>query len=74
MSLLLDGIGAMIKKVTQWIPGQTESLRNERERLINERSQILSKGQYNTDDNHHVAIINLRLSTIETKLSNKASD
>lgn len=40
MSLFLDGIGAVIKKVTEWVPSKKESNQNKIERLIDENAKL----------------------------------
>lgn len=40
MSLFLDGIGAFVKKVVEYIPGRKESKENQIERLTNENVNL----------------------------------
>ena len=40
MSAFLDGIGAIVSKVTQWIPSKKESKQNEITRLLNENAKL----------------------------------
>lgn len=68
-----DGIGAIASKITQWIPGRFESLRNEKERLLNER-EILTSKQYSASGSRRVIAIDTRLQQINATLSNAAKD
>lgn len=43
MSAFLDGIGAVVGKIANWIPGRRESYQNEIERLKNENAKLASE-------------------------------
>lgn len=43
MSLFLDGIGAVAKKLMDYIPGRKESKENQIERLLDENSKLAHK-------------------------------
>lgn len=68
-----DGIGAVIGKVTQWIPGKIEALKNEKERLLNER-EILTSKTFSASGSRRVIAIDTRLQQINTILQNNARD
>lgn len=73
MSLFLDGIGAVLQKVTQWIPGKIEKLKNEKERLLNERERLLDS-YANPNSVNRVIAIDKRLQQINAAINTKASD
>lgn len=73
MSLFLDGIGAIVKKATEWIPGRIEKLKNEKERLLNERQILMSK-EFSASASRRVLVIDERLRQINAILNAKASD
>jgi hypothetical protein len=73
MSAFLDGIGAVVKKVTEFIPGRIEKLKNEKQRLLNERELLMSK-EFSASGSRRVVAIDSRLCEINAILSNKASD
>lgn len=73
MSAFLDGIGSLIGKATQWIPGRIEALKNERERLLNER-KILTSKEFSASDSRRIIAINDRLRQIDQVLINSAKD
>ncbi len=73
MSLFLEGIGAVVKKVVQFIPGKVEGLKNEKERLLREREILLSK-EFSATASRRIAVIDQRVSAINGLLENKATD
>lgn len=73
MSAFLDGIGSLIGKVTQWIPGRIEALKNERERLINEK-KFLESREFSASGSRRIIAINDRLRQIDQVLINSAKD
>lgn len=73
MSAFLDGIGSLIGKVTQWIPGRIEALKNERERLLNER-KILTSKEFSASASRRIIAIDDRLRQIDQVLINSAKD
>lgn len=73
MNALLEGIGKVIGKITQFIPGRIEGLKNEKVRLLQERSDIQSK-DFSASASNRIVAIDKRLREIESIISNKASD
>lgn len=73
MSAFLDGLGAIFSKVTQYIPGRIEGLKNERERLLNER-KILTSKIYSASGSRRVVELDKRLLQIDNILRNVAKD
>jgi hypothetical protein len=68
-----DGIGTLLGKVSTFIPGRVEQMKNEKERLINERKNLLD-GPPSVKSVERLIVINKRLSEINSILGNKASD
>ena len=68
-----EGIGTLIGKVSTFIPGRVEQIKNEKERLLNERSQILNKPA-DAKSADRLLAIGVRISQINATLGNKASD
>jgi len=71
MSLLLDGIGAVIKKVTEWVPSKSESLRKRRKEFKDEIDKIMRQPM-STRDNARLHDIAYKLSKVEEELANIA--
>lgn len=75
MAGIWDGIGAVIGKVTQWVPGRVEALKNEKEKLLNERQKLIHQPEgFSIARGNRVIAIDERLSKINAALSNKAGD
>lgn len=70
---LAGGIGELIGKVSTYIPGQVERLRNERDTLIKERNHLLA-GVCDVKASKRMDWISNRLDTINRLLGNKAKD
>ena len=68
-----DGIGTLIGKVSTFIPGRVEQMKNEKQRLLDERSKILD-GIPTPVGIVRVSAIGLRIAQINSILNNKASD
>lgn len=66
-------IGAIVNKVTQFIPGRIEKIKNERERLLNER-KILTSKEFSASGSRRVIAIDARVLEIDAILRNKAVD
>lgn len=70
---LWDGIGAVVGKITQWIPGRIESLKNEKNRLQREYDGLTIM-PYTKDRSRRIDFITNRLRDINSKLENSASN
>jgi hypothetical protein len=73
MSAFLDGIGAVLGKITQYIPGRIEKLKNERERLFNERNMLTSK-EFSASAARRIVAIDARMLEINNILANNSKD
>jgi len=73
MNDLWNGIGSLIGKLTTYIPGRIERLKNEQEKLRDERKKIMDRPASATSINR-VCWIDARLSSINTTLANSAKD
>ena len=70
---IISGVLAILGKISTYIPGRIEKLKNERESLTIERNKLL-KGKFNEDKATRVKWIDSRIDAINQLLSNKASD
>lgn len=68
-----EGIGTLIGKLSAYIPGRIEKLKNEREKLLNERATLLD-GKPDLKSINRVVDINLRLCKVNQALGNAAKD
>ena len=73
MSAFLDGIGKVVGKIVDYIPGRTEGLKNKKERLLNER-KILTSKEFSASGSRRVIAIDAELRIIEKQLENSARD
>ena len=73
MAGLFGGIGAVIEKITQWIPGRVEALKNEKARLLNERKALL-KQPVSARNSDRIIRIDVRLQQINEAIGNHASN
>lgn len=48
MSGLLDGIGKVLGKVTEWVPGRRESLNNTIDKIKQEMADVQNKKPFDT--------------------------
>jgi hypothetical protein len=68
-----DGIGTLIGKVSTFIPGRVEQMKNEKARLLDERKTLLDISP-SVKSIERIGVINKRVSEINTILGNKAAD
>lgn len=68
-----DGIGTLIGKITTFVPGRVEQMKNEKQRLLDERKKIMDKPATDVGS-VRVSVIDARVSQINSILGNKASD
>lgn len=68
-----EGIGTLIGKVSTFIPGRVEQIKNEKTRLLDERKKIMDKPP-TAGTSERVGIIDNRVSQINSILGNKAND
>jgi len=73
MSGFLDGIGAVLSKVTNHFQGRIERLKNERERLLNERKKLMD-GVPTSKSVNRIYAIDDRLQAIRAIITNTAKD
>jgi hypothetical protein len=68
-----EGIGTLLGKLSTFIPGRIEKLKNEKARLINERNFLMSK-EFSASATRRVIAIDERLCQISSILENAAKD
>jgi hypothetical protein len=68
-----EGIGTAIGKISTFIPGRVEKLKNEKARLLDERSKVLASAP-TVVSIKRVSSIDSRLCEINSILGNKAAD
>jgi len=68
-----DGIGTLIGKLSTYIPGRVEKIKNERERLLNEKAILLSK-DFSASASRRIIAIDERILQINSILINCAKD
>lgn len=68
-----DGIGTLLGKISTFIPGRIEKIKNEKERLISERSSLLSK-EFSVANAKRIVSIDGRVQQINSILGNNAKD
>lgn len=68
-----DGIGTLLGKLSTFIPGRVEKIKNERERLLDEKNTIESK-PFTIVGSKRVFAINERVRQIDSILRNNARD
>lgn len=68
-----EGIGTLIGKLSTYLPGRVEQLKNERERLTNEKSFLLSK-DFSASASRRIDAIDKRLLEIGNILINCSKD
>lgn len=73
MSDFLNGIGALVGKLSTYLPGRIAGLKDERERLLNEKSILMSK-DCSASASRRLAVIDDRLHKINAILINNAKD
>lgn len=73
MSDFLNGIGALVGKLSTYLPGRIEKLKNERERLTNEKALLLSK-DFSASASRRIDAIDKRLLEIGNILINSSKD
>lgn len=69
MSAFLDGIGSIFSKVTDWIPGRREHIRNKIAELKKEQDELLKKPS-SYDNVRRITTIAIELRKLEEKISN----
>jgi ribosome biogenesis GTPase A len=69
-----DGIGTLLGKVSTFIPGRVEQMKNERKRLINEQKQLMQVRPITDILRARSIAIDERVSQIDSILGNKATD
>ncbi len=79
MSAFLEGIGAVIGKVTTYIPGRIEKIKNEKDRLEKERDEISKINMDINNPEHRKKAARLtycinRIADINRLLDSKATD
>jgi hypothetical protein len=67
------GVGALLGKISTYIPGKVEKLKNEKAALEKERTALI-KGKYDEKKGNRVKWIDDRLNVINGLLGNKATD
>jgi hypothetical protein len=67
------GIGAIFGKLSTYIPGKVEKLRNEKSKLEKEKNKLLM-GDCDEKKSARLLVINNRLDVINGLLGNKAQD
>ena len=68
-----EGIGTLIGKLSTYLPGRIEKLKNERERLTNEKALLLSK-DFSASASRRIDAIDKRLLEIGNILINSSKD
>lgn len=68
-----EGIGTLIGKLSTFIPGRIEKLKNEKARLLNERDKIMSEG-YSPNSSKRLTAIHSRVCEINRVIENSAKD
>lgn len=68
-----EGIGTLIGKLSTYIPGRIEKLKNEKKELENER-RILKEKNCSASASRRIIVIDEQLSKIDTILGNAAKD
>jgi hypothetical protein len=68
-----DGIGTLLGKLSTFVPGRVEQMKNERERLLNERNILTSK-QFSASGSRRIVAIDGRVQQIDNILRNTAKD
>lgn len=79
MSAFLEGIGALIGKVTTYIPGRIEKIKNEKQRLEKERDELKKINMDINNPEHRKKAARLtavitRIADIDKLLGSKAAD
>lgn len=69
----MAGWGTFFGKLSTFVPGRVEQMKNERERLLNERKAILDANP-TAASIERITVINKRVSEINGILGNKAAD
>ena len=70
---IIGGIIQILGKLSTYLPGRIEKLKNEKESLTSERNKLIG-GKYNAKKGERVKWIDDRLDAINQLLGNKASD
>lgn len=65
-----QGIGSLVGKVSEWIPGRTESLRNKEAKIIREIDEIL-KMPFCPSNVRRYDLLSSELRDIQAKLKNR---
>ena len=65
--------GKVFEKLSTFIPGRVEKLKNEKERLLKEKAELL-KETHTDEKGRRLVSVNSRLDDIDKLLSNKATD
>lgn len=69
----MAGWGTFLGKLSTFVPGRVEQMKNEKQRLLNERKKILDLPA-SVSGAERVSAIDTRVSEINAILGNKASD
>lgn len=69
----LEGWGSFFGKLSTFVPGRVEQMKNEKKRLLDERKKIMDN-RATVAGITRVNAIDLRVSSINSILGNKASD
>lgn len=67
------GIATVLGKLSTFIPGRIEKIKNERERLVNEK-KILQSKEWSATAARRVPVIDKRVREIDAILRNNAKD
>ena len=68
---LWDGIGAVLEKITDWIPGRGEAYKNELAKLIKENDAIQRKHPLSAIDASRYATNTERIKLLREKIANR---
>jgi len=67
----LDGIDKLIGKVTEWVPGRTQSLKDQEDELVRRLDDIPNQPKSDERDNRAVMLAN-KLREVRAKIKNAA--
>jgi hypothetical protein len=70
MSLFLEGIGAILSKITNHVQNREERRRNEIDKLEDERRSIITSDPCTVKSAQRIAVINDRLRVLRTQAKN----
>ena len=70
----LDGIGKILGKVTEWIPGRNQNLKDQQDQLLREEDEILKQHPQTPARTARLIVIADKLREIRGKLKNAVTN